>query len=398
MKSKNGFSVSQPAPLQNQKSQSPLRGVEKITLFHYRCYEHFSLALDTRPVVMTGPNGAGKTNLLEAISFLIPGRGLRRARLADVRRQGSLDPWAISVSLKEEGEGEGIHVGTGLDPENPDSERRIVRINGEKAKNQSTLAEWVSIVWLTPQMDRLFLDGPQGRRQFLDRLVYGFDAAHAQRLNRYEKALRERSLLLRQGRLDRHWLEGLEQTLVSEGIAITAARREVVGQLTAVLKTYDGPFPQADIFLEGDIESALRENKVLEVEDQFRARLAESRDQDRFSQRPLYGPHRSDLDVTFTEKNQKAALCSTGEQKALLLSIVMASAQLLAVRTGAIPLLLLDEVVAHLDEARRSALFDAILRLKIQAWLTGTDPSLFKEMRGDAQFLSLEGARLVSIT
>lgn len=396
MKSKNGFSVSQPNLLQNQKSQSPLRGVEKMTLSHYRCYDHFSLALDTRSVVMTGPNGAGKTNLLEAISFLIPGRGLRRARLADVRWQGSLDPWAISVGLKDEGEG--IHVGTGLDPENPDSERRIVRINGEKAKSQSALAEWVSIVWLTPQMDRLFLDGPQGRRQFLDRLVYGFDAAHAQRLNRYEKALKERSLLLRQGRLDRHWLEGLEQTLVSEGIAITAARREVVGQLTAVLKTYEGPFPQADISLEGDIEAALHEKKVLEVEDQFRARLAESRDQDRFSQRPLYGPHRSDLDVIFTEKSQKAALCSTGEQKALLLSIVMASAQLLAVRTGAIPLLLLDEVVAHLDEARRSALFDAILRLKIQAWLTGTDPSLFKEMQGDAQFLSLEGARLVSIT
>ena len=367
-----------------------------MTLSHYRCYDHFSLTLDTRPVVMTGPNGAGKTNLLEAISFLIPGRGLRRTRLVDVRRQGSLDPWSISVHLKDEGEG--IHIGTGLDPENPDSERRIVRINGEKAKSQSTLAEWVSIVWLTPQMDRLFLDGPQGRRQFLDRLVYGFDAAHAQRLNRYEKALKERSILLRQGRSDRYWLEGLEQTLVSEGIAITAARREVVGQLTAVLKTYEGPFPQAEISLQGDIEAALHEKKVLEVEDQFRARLAESRYQDRFSLRPLYGPHRSDLDVIFMEKSQKAALCSTGEQKALLLSIVMASAQLLAVRTGAIPLLLLDEVVAHLDEARRSALFDAILRLKIQAWLTGTDPSLFKEMQGDAQFLSLENARLVSIT
>ncbi len=388
--------MSQSIPLQNQQSHLPLRGVEKITLSHYRCYDHFSFALDTRPVVMTGPNGAGKTNLLEAISFLIPGRGLRRARLADVRQQRSLDPWAISVDLKDEGEG--IHIGTGLDPENPDSERRITRINGEKARSQATLAEWVSIVWLTPQMDRLFLDAPQGRRQFLDRLVYGFDAAHAQRLNRYEKALRERSLLLRQGRSDRYWLEGLEHTLVCEGIAITAARREVVGQLMAVLKTYEGPFPQADISLEGDIEASLREKKVLEVEDQFRVRLAESRDQDRFSPRPLYGPHRSDLDVIFTEKNQKAALCSTGEQKALLLSIVMASAQLLAVRTGAIPLLLLDEVVAHLDEARRSALFDAILRLKIQAWLTGTDPSLFKEMQGDAQFLSLEGARLVSIT
>lgn len=388
--------MSQPAPFQDKIPLVPQRGVEKITLTHYRCYEHFSLALDTRPVVMTGPNGAGKTNLLEAISFLIPGRGLRRARLADIRQQGNHAPWAISVDLKEEGEG--IHIGTGLDPDNPDSERRITRINGESAKSQSTLAEWVSIVWLTPQMDRLFLDGPQGRRHFLDRLVYGFDAAHAQRLNRYEKALRERSLLLRQGRSDPYWLEGLENALVSEGIAITAARREVVAQLAGVLNTYEGPFPQATISLEGELERQLDAARVVDVEDNFRRHLAASRDQDRVTGRPLYGPHRSDLEVLYTEKSQKAALCSTGEQKALLLSIVMASAQLLAVRTGAIPLLLLDEVVAHLDEGRRSALFDAILRLKIQAWLTGTDPSLFKEMQGDAQFLSLEGARLVSIT
>jgi len=377
-------------------SEVPLRGVERISLSHYRCYESFSLSLDTRPVVMTGPNGAGKTNLLEALSFLIPGRGFRRARFSDIRQQGSVEPWAISVSLKDEGEG--IRIGTGLDPDNPESESRITRINGEKVKSQSALAEWVSIVWLTPQMDRLFLEGSQGRRRFLDRLVYGFDAAHAQRLNRYEKALRERSLLLRQGCADPYWLEGVEEALVNEGIAITEARLKVVGQLTAVLTTYEGPFPQADLFLRGDLEKQLDEKSMTDVEKAFRRHLATSREQDRLSGRLSYGPHRSDLHVIFTEKGHEAGLCSTGEQKALLLSIVMASAQLLAVRTDAIPLLLMDEVVAHLDEIRRSALFDAILKLKIQAWLTGTDPSLFKEMQGDAQFLSLEGARLVSIT
>jgi DNA replication and repair protein RecF len=198
--------------------------------------------------------------------------------------------------------------------------------------------------------------------------------------------------------MDRYWLESLEEALVNEGIAIAVARREVVGQLASVLKSQHNLFPHAELSLEGELDHFLCEHSLLEGEEKMRRRLAECREQDRLTGRTSFGPHRSDLLVEFLEKKQSAALCSTGEQKALLLSIVMASAHLLAVRTGAIPLLLLDEVVAHLDETRRSALFDVILKLKIQAWLTGTDVSLFKEMQGNAQFLSLKEARLVSKT
>ncbi|MBA3813189.1 MAG: DNA replication/repair protein RecF [Alphaproteobacteria bacterium] len=374
----------------------PIRGVERLSLSHFRCYEIFSVSLDTRPVILTGPNGAGKTNLLESLSFLIPGRGLRRSSLSEVRRHGSTDPWAISIQLQDEEEQ--IHIGTGLDPESPDSERRITKINGEKVKSQSSLTEWVSVLWLTPQMDRLFLEGSQGRRRFLDRLVYGFDSGHAQRLNRYEQVLRERNLLLRQGRYDPHWLNGLEEILVDEGIALTIARREVVAQLSSVLKHKGNAFPQAELALEGTVENLLDGRSLLDVEEEMRRFLQASREQDRLTGRTSMGPHRSDLLVVHPEKKQPAALCSTGEQKALLLSIVMASAQLLSVRADTIPLLLLDEVVAHLDASRRSALFDELLKLKIQAWLTGTDVSLFEELQGNVQFLSLKEARLVSKT
>lgn len=372
---------------------NPTRGVEQLSLSHFRCYEVFSVSLDLKPVVLTGPNGAGKTNILEALSLLIPGKGLRRARLSEIKRQDSTDPWAISIHLKDEGEG--TQIGTGLDPEAPESERRITKINGEKVKSQSTLAKWVSVVWLTPLMDRLFLDGPQGRRRFLDRLVYGFDPSHATRLNRYERALKERNSLLQQGKLDRFWLEGLEETLVNEGIAITIARREVVGQLSSLLKSQGNGFLSVEMYLEGDLETLLQQKSLLEAEEEIRRLLGTSRVQDRITGRTSFGPHRSDLKVIHPEKNQPAAYCSTGEQKALLLSIVMGSAHLLSVRTEAVPLLLLDEVVAHLDKTRRTALFDAILKLKMQTWLTGTDVSLFEELQGNAQFLSLKEAQLV---
>lgn len=373
--------------VQATPQNSPLRGVEKLNLAQFRSYETFSLSLDLSPVVLTGPNGVGKTNLLEAISFLIPGKGLRRARLSEIKKQGSEEPWSLSYHLKEGG-GE-LQIGTGQDPDSPTSERRLTKINGERVKNQSILAEWVSMVWLTPQMDRLFLDGPGERRRFLDRLVYGFDPTHAPRLNRYEKALRERNLLLRQGCYDHHWMQGLEEILVNEGIAITVSRREVVGQLISVLKSQDHTFPQADLSLEGDFETLLQIRSSLDAEEEMRRRLSDNRDQDRFTGRTSLGAHRSDLVVMYPEKNQAAALCSTGEQKALLLSIVMASARLLSARTGAIPLLLLDEVVAHLDKGRRTALFEAILQLNMQVWLTGTDAALFGELQGNAQFFGL---------
>ena len=303
------------------------RGVERLSLSHFRCYEIFSVSLDLNPIVLTGPNGAGKTNILEALSLLIPGKGLRRARLSEMKRQESMDPWAISIHLKDEGEG--TQIGTGLDPEAPESERRITKINGEKVKSQSILAKCASVVWLTPQMDRLFLDGPQGRRRFLDRLVYGFDPSHATRLNRYERALKERNSLLSQGKLDKFWLEGLEETLVNEGIAITIARREVVGQLSSLLQTQGNAFLPAELHLEGDLETLFQQKSLLEAEEEIRRLLTEGRVQDRITGRTSFGPHRSDLKVIYPEKNQPAAYCSTGEQKALLLSIVMGSAHLL---------------------------------------------------------------------
>lgn len=380
----------------NLTSLSPMRGVEHLSLSYFRCYEDFQVSLTPQPVVLTGPNGAGKTNMLEAISFLIPGRGLRRAKLSDVRQQQTTHPWTIRTLLKNEAHQ--IRIGTGLDPESPERERRITKINGEKAKSQTALSEWVSVVWLTPQMDRLFLEGSQGRRRFLDRIVYGFDSGHAQRLNRYERALRERNILLRQGHFDRSWMDGLEETLVNEGVAIVSARREVVGQLSKVLQNQDTTFPQAEVSLVGPIEKLLEENSLLESEEKLRGLLRESREQDRLVGQTSLGPHRSDLAVRHTAKNQAAALCSTGEQKALLISLILSAATLLSVRTEAIPLLLLDEITAHLDEERRTSLFDALLRLKMQAWLTGTDASLFQELQGNAQFLSLENGKILSQT
>ncbi len=375
---------------QDRNEQIPLRGVERLALSQFRSYETFSLSLDLTPVVLTGPNGAGKTNILEALSFLIPGRGLRRARLSDIKKQDSSQPWSLSYHLKD-GEGR-LQVGTGQDPESPTRERRLTRINGEPVKSQSVLTEWVSMTWLTPQMDRLFLDGPSERRRFLDRLVYGVDPTHASRLSRYEKAARERNLLLRQDSYDAQWLDGLEDILTTEGIAITVMRREVIGHLLAVLKNQPSSFPQADLSLEGGVERLLQTRSSLEAEEEMRRLLRDSRPHDRLIGRTSLGAHRSDLVVTYPDKDQAAALCSTGEQKALLLSIVMASAHLLSVRTGAIPLLLLDEVVAHLDKGRRTALFEAILKLNMQVWLTGTDMSLFEELQGSAQFFGLKGA------
>lgn len=373
---------------------SLFRGVDRLSLSYFRCYETLQIAPHLHSVVLTGPNGAGKTNILEALSFLIPGRGLRRAKLSEIQKQGSQETWAASYHLRNAGEE--LQIGTGLDPESQLGERRLTKVNGEKLKSQSALTEWVSVVWLTPQMDRLFLESSQGRRRMLDRLVYGFDPTHAARLSRYEKVLKERSFLLRQGRYDRRWLEGLEDTLVNEGIAIAVARRDIVGHLRNVLNNQDKAFPQAHLSLEGDLETLLQQKSSLEAEEDMRRILAEKREYDKVTGRVSIGPHRSDLCVVYLEKNQPAALCSTGEQKALLLSIIMASAHLLSVRSGAIPILLLDEVVAHLDKARRSALFDGILRLKMQTWLTGTDVALFEELQGRARFFEIEKGRIVS--
>lgn len=267
----------------------------------------------------------------------------------------------------------------------------MVRIDGKSARGQAQLANIGAIQWLTPQMDGLFLDGAGGRRRFLDRLVTGADPEHAGRLAAYDYAQRERLRLLREGRADPAWLDALEDTMARHGVAVAAARRERVQALDAATAS-DGPFPQAKLSLAGAVETWLEDTPALTVEDRLKARLAEMRRIDADTGTTAEGPHRSDLDVTHVGRGQAARLCSTGEQKALLISIQLANARLVKAHSGAAPLLLLDEVAAHLDEMRRSALYDEILALGAQAWLTGTDSHLFRPLRGLGQFFRVADA------
>jgi DNA replication and repair protein RecF len=367
--------------------------VRRLTLTDFRCYAAARLDADARPLVLTGPNGAGKTNLLEAISFLAPGRGLRRARLSEVDRRGA-GAWAVAAEL--EGPRGHVRIGTGRDAARDGAERRLVRIDGAPARGQTALAEHVNTVWLTPLMDRLFLEGASARRRFLDRLVFGFDADHAGRVAAYEYALRERGRLLRDGRSDGSWFTALEDTMARHGIAIAAARRDVTQRLSAACAEGAGPFPAAELALEGAVEGWLAEMPALAAEDRLRAVLAAGRRDDAATGGAGFGPHRADLAVRHLATGMPAAQCSTGEQKALLLSILLAHARLQAELRGAAPLLLLDEVAAHLDATRREALFGEILALRAQAWLTGTDRALFQSLAGSAQFVAVENATLQS--
>lgn len=378
-----------------ESNSTPSRGVGRLMLSQFRSYSSLSLDLDTRSVVLTGPNGAGKTNILEALSFLLPGRGLRSAKLGEAKRMGSSHPWAVSASLVDGGVV--TQIGTGLDPESVEREKRITKIDGQKVKSQNVLAEYVSLSWITPQMDRLFLDGASNRRRFLDRIVYGFDKSHASRLNRYEHRLRERSQLLKQGGADPQWLGSLEAALAEEAVAITAARREVVGQLNQALKAYNGVFPRAILSLSGSIEEQWGSLSALEVEEWLRDAFVRSRYQDQFTGGSQVGPHRSDLDVIHADKKIPASLCSTGEQKTLLISITLAASELQSIRKQTVPLLLLDEVVAHLDKKRRIALFEKLLGLKIQAWLTGTEKQFFMGLEDFAHFVRVEEGTIAEI-
>ncbi|HEX6977796.1 MAG TPA: DNA replication/repair protein RecF [Alphaproteobacteria bacterium] len=370
-----------------------IAAVTRLTLSDFRCYARLRLDIGREPVVLTGPNGAGKTNLLEALSFLAPGRGLRRAKLAEPDRRAadgtSCGPWAVAAMLETS---LGMRsVGTGR--EGDGGERRSVRIDGTAA-HQKDLSAILSVVWLAPDMDRLFLEGPSARRRFLDRLVFGFDPEHAGRVAAYEHCLRERSRLLAEGSADPAWLDALEDGMARHGIAIAAARATVAARLDRAAAEGIGPFPSAAIALTGDVHDWLAEMPALAAEERLRAALAGARSADAQLGGASAGPHRADLAVRFAAKDRPAAECSTGEQKALLLSIILAVARELIVERGQPPLLLLDEVVAHLDGARRAALFDEIAALGAQAWLTGTDDELFAGLRGRAQFFRVLDATL----
>jgi len=367
-------------------------GVTRLALTDFRNYHEVKLTLGTESVVLTGPNGAGKTNLLEALSFLAPGRGLRGAKSTEIDRRPDLGDsgWAVAAVVATRNGA--VRVGTGRDP--TASERRVVRIDGEPVRGQAALGERLGVVWLTPSMDRLFLDGPSGRRRFLDRLVLGLDPAHASRVSAYEQALRERSHLLRDGPADPAWLAALEEVMAEQGVAVAAGRRDIVQRLDRVCAEARGPFPRARLTLVGGVESWLEDVPALAAEARFAAALAANRQSDGQAGGAAIGPHRSDLAVSFAEKGIAAEFASTGEQKALLIAILLAHAALQQATRGEPPLLLLDEIAAHLDASRRAALFEALVRLDSQAWLTGTDAALFAPLRCDAQFLSVHDGTL----
>ena len=379
--------------------------LSRLVVEQFRSYAAAEMTTDRRPVVLTGPNGAGKTNLLEAISLLVPGRGLRQAKLGELDRRGPVGAeidvagvWAIAATvMTPEGPRE---LGTGRDPTLEPAttlrrrDRRLVKIDHAFARRQQELGEILATVWLTPQMDGLFRDGATARRRFLDRLVCGFDPAHTGRISGYEKTLRERARLLKAGRSDDAWISALEDGMARHGVAIAAARRELIARLNQACALGVGRFPRAGLMLAGEVESWLDRTPALEAESRFRTRLVESRRQDAEAGGAAVGPHRSDLKVRRLDKDAPAEICSTGEQKALLISIVLAYARLLELHRGVVPLILLDEIAAHLDLALREALFDEILALGAQAWLTGTDAATFAVLGDAAQFFQVREARI----
>ncbi|TPM01114.1 DNA replication/repair protein RecF [Mesorhizobium sp. B2-3-11] len=363
--------------------------ISKLMLTNFRNYA--SLAIDVAPgaVIFSGDNGAGKTNLLEAISFLTPGRGLRRAPYADVAREGGDGGFALHARLHgPDGE---VEIGTGISGGDTAESGRRVRINGAAARAEDML-EWLRVVWLTPAMDSLFTGPAADRRRFLDRLVLAIDPGHGQRALDYEKAMRGRNRLLTEGSRDAGWFEAIETQMAETGVAIAAARAEMVRLLAAMIGRLPdtGPFPQADIGLSGDLEAGIANAPAVDVEERFRRALADGRDRDRAAGRTLEGPHRSDLVVRHRPKAMPAELCSTGEQKALLVGIVLSHARLTGEMSGLTPILLLDEIAAHLDGGRRAALFSILEELNCQAFMTGTDAALFSSLHGRAQFLTVD--------
>ncbi len=374
----------------------PAASVTRLALTDFRGYAAVRLSLEPRSVVLTGPNGAGKTNLLEAVSFLAPGRGLRRARLSDIDRRvpparataAAPGAWAVAATLT------GTHgvtaIGTGRDAASATGERRLVHIDGAAARTQTALAEQLCLIWVTPQMDRLFTEAASARRRFLDRLVYGFDPGHVHRVNAYEQAMRERMrLLAEKSPTDPGWLAALEARMAEHGVAVAAARRNTVTALDEASAASRGAFPSARLAVTGELESWLETMPALAAEEAFAGGLAAARATDAAQGVTALGPHRGDLAACHSKTHISAAQCSTGEQKALLIGIVLAFAQLMARRRGEVPILLLDEVAAHLDRARREALFAEIAASRGQAWLTGTDRNLFDGMSGTAQFLTV---------
>lgn len=375
--------------------------IRRLTLSNFRSYHAAQIQLDRAgPVVLTGANGAGKTNLIEAISLLAPGRGLRRATMEELAFSEGDGAWAISAEI--EGMLGLATLGTGIDP--PAGEESIptrkCRIDRESVGSATAFADHLRVVWLTPAMDPLFNGPASERRRFLDRLVLAVDAQHSSRVAALERSLRSRNRLLEDSPGDSHWLDAVEHETAEVAVAVAAGRAETAKRLSAALEASRDTareFPQAQITLQGWMEQLLPDHSAVEIEDRYRSLLKDNRARDAAAGRTLDGPHLSDLVVSHASKNIAAADASTGEQKALLIRLVLAHASLIKQMTGFAPLLLLDEVIAHLDPSRRAALYDALSLLGAQAWMTGADPAAFGDIVGRAQVFLVRGGTVEQV-
>ncbi|MDQ2090531.1 DNA replication/repair protein RecF [Marimonas arenosa] len=347
-----------------------------LTLSHFRSHKRAEITVDTRPIAIFGPNGAGKTNILEAVSLFSPGRGLRRASARDMARRPEALGWKVTGVLRS------LHQLHEIEIWSDAGAARQVRIDGKPAP-QTALARIARVLWLIPAMDRLWLEGAEGRRRFLDRMTLSFFPDHAEASLAYDKAMRQRNQLLKDMVRDAHWYAALERQMAETGAAIHAHRRAALDLLATAQARAETAFPTATLALQQS------EGEMPATEDDLLAALADSRPRDLHAGRALIGPHRTDLYGVYAAKNVAARDCSTGEQKALLVSLILANARALAQEFGAPPLLLLDEVAAHLDATRRAALYDEICALGAQAWMTGTGPELFAELGSRAQYLEV---------
>ena len=370
--------------------------IRRLTLTNFRSYHAAALETDgDAPIELIGPNGAGKTNILEAISWLAPGRGLRNATLEDVAFNEGDGSWAVSAEV--EGALGLATLGTGIEPPAADAPpSRKCRVDREPV-TVTAFADHLRVLWLVPAMDSLFAGPASERRRFLDRLVLAIDAQHGARVNALDRALRSRNRLLETPQPDAHWLDAIEHETAELAVAVAAARADAVNRLAVVLAARSDPsgaFPSAGIAIEGFLEGMVPNLPAVEVEDRYRSLLRDNRARDAAAGRTLEGPHASDLQVIYTPKSIAAREASTGEQKALLIGLVLAHASLVAAMTSIAPVVLLDEVVAHLDPSRRAALFDALARLGAQVWVTGADPAAFSDLMSDVQLFLVENGRV----
>ena len=389
--------VLQDLPRSGGARAAPDQRLTRLIARDFRNHADLDLTLSGRFVALVGENGAGKTNLLEAISLFAPGRGLRRAEFSGMARTGGPGSFAVSLTLARD---EAEHrLGTGCEPPGHDGRTsRLCRIDGAGVPSPIAFSEFLRVVWLTPDLDGLFRGAAGDRRRFLDRLVLAVDAGHGARVAAMERALRSRNRLLEERPSDGQWLDAIEREVAELGVAVALARRETVERLDRLIsQTRDDaqPFPWASVRLEGDLDDLVAVWPAIEAEDRFRRALAQGRHRDRAAGRTLIGPQTTDLVVRHGPKDVPAGTASTGEQKALLIGLVLAHARLVETMSGIAPLILLDEVAAHLDPRRRAGLFEALESLSGQVWMTGADPALFAELAGRADLVRIAEGRVM---